>query len=223
MSEATLIVTAPDYEDATASRQLEGMEVASVGVPLGDFEIEIRGETGEPVENGVIGEIHVRGGSVTPGYLSDVDRTVGSGNTGWLVTGDLGLQDRQGRLFVTGRTKDVIIHQGKNFYGHDIAARVEELPFVRRGKVFVLEVAVDRRDRIVIMTAPPKGTAPDTVDGLEEFKSSIRKCVLTEFGLPVHDVFVLRQLPKTTSGKVARHRCAQIYLDSRQDLRPEGL
>jgi len=214
MSETTLIITAPDHGHNLRTREVAGVEVSSVGRPLGDFALRIRDEEGADLGPDEIGEIWVKGACVTPGYLTALGNEEEVIEEGWLPTGDLGLLDGEGRLYITGRKKDLIIHQGRNFYGHDIAAHLEELPFVRKGKVFVFETEVEGGNRVIVMTAPPRKTG-ETPPDAESFRASLIKAVLREFGLPVHDVLVVSSIPKTTSGKVARHRCEEIYREAR--------
>ncbi len=209
MSEATLIISAPGFDDRERPvREIDGAPVPSVGRPLGDLEVRIVDERGAALGPGRVGEIRVRGTSITPGYLDAGGGPAGPTPDGWLPTGDLGLLDAAGRLYIAGRKNDLIIHQGRNYYAHDIAARIAELPGVRKGKVFVFGVEHEERERVVVMTAPPRRARGGDA---EEFKTAIRRFVLREFGLPVHDVHLVGQMPKTTSGKVARHRCVDIY------------
>jgi fatty-acyl-CoA synthase len=247
MAETTLIVTAPAPDESLVTKEIEGVDVPSVGRPLGDFELQVRDEKGKALPAGRPGEICLRGSSLTPGYVPAQGPQAGSIRGGWLATGDLGLFDEDGRLYVTGRKKDLIICQGRNFHGHDIAACIEELPYVRRGRVFVFGVSVGQREEVVVMMAPPRKRAGESREGspgpggpsawprplrvlvralanllrrpggedlspdLETFRTRIRKLVLREFGLRIHEVLIVPRLPKTTSGKFERHRCLEIY------------
>ena len=208
MSETTLIATAPSFDEPEIVRPIEGMEVPSVGFPLGDFEIRVVDEQGADLGSERIGEILIRGTCVTPGYL-ETSNDAETLRDGWLATGDLGLLDGAGRLYITGRKKDLIIHQGKNFYGHDIAATVGELPFARRGDVFAFGADVDGEEKVVVMLAPAKSADEAVID------DTLRRHVLAEFGLAVDEVVIVPRIPKTTSGKVSRQACEQIYRDSR--------
>lgn len=157
---------------------------------------------------------------MTPGYLELTGQQTGIIRDGWLATGDLGVVDESGRLYISGRKKDLIICQGRNFYGQDIAARLAELPFVRSGKVFVFGHDVNNREEVIVMTAPPNLDGASSGKGLPrdlgEFRTAIGRVVMREFGIPVYDVCIVPNVPKTTSGKVSRHRCEQLYLAVRQ-------
>src|SRR5262249_18794378 len=137
MAETTLIVTAPDRSSGIRTRDIDGVRVVSVGRPQGDFEIRIVAEDGREAPPGGVGEIAIRGACVTPGYYLNDEENARRFVDGWFHTGDLGLIEPGGEMFITGRIKDLIIVNGKNFYAHDIAAKIEELPFVRRGKTHV--------------------------------------------------------------------------------------
>lgn len=217
MAECTLIITAPPHGGGMTVDRFDGVEVPSVGHPLGDFEVRIRDESGADLASRDVGEIWVRGTSVTPGYLVQGEEKGAGLEAGWLATGDLGALDAGGRLFVTGRRKDLIIQQGRNFYGHDVAARVEELPYVRKGKVFAFSVPVGGEERVVVLTGPPAAGRDIAESGVPEpdgsYENGIRRHVLRQFGLRVHDVVRVRRIPKTTSGKVNRRLCEALYLD----------
>lgn len=216
MSEMTLIITAPLKDHPIVSREVEGMLVPSVGVPLRDTHLLIRDESRADLPVGRIGEVWVRGSSLTPGYLPEPSPEENPIRDGWLATGDLGLLDDEGRLFITGRIKDLIIYQGRNFYGHDIAAGIEDLPCVPRGKVFVFDVDNHGATEIAVMLAPPTADQDGVTLDREEYKAQIHRFVLAEYGLPVHDVLITGNLPKTTSGKFARHQCQQLYLGTKR-------
>ena len=220
MAEATLIISAPKFDEPLIVRNVDGMDVPSVGYPLGDFELEIRDEAGRVLDAERVGEIHIRGTSVTPGYLE----TAGVPQTeivdGWLATGDLGLRDRDGRLYVTGRKKDLLIVQGRNFYGHDVAAFIEESWGLRTGTVHVFAVEHDGRERVIAMLARPKGDSEDDAGRHPRWadparlKAEVQSLALTEFGLPIDDAVAVPRIPKTTSGKIIRQACRQMYLET---------
>jgi acyl-CoA synthetase (AMP-forming)/AMP-acid ligase II len=208
MAEATLIVSAPLIDEPLIVRRAEGMDVPSVGYPLGDFEVVIRDDGGAQLGAERVGEIHVRGTSVTPGYLETGGATAGLIRDGWLATGDLGMRDADGRIYITGRKKDLLIVQGRNFYGHDIAACIEEARGLRSGSVYVFSIDRDGGEAVVVMMA---AGAPTDVDP-KAVRAEVQTVVMREFGLAVHDVHLVPRIPKTTSGKIVRHLCQELYL-----------
>ncbi len=215
MSEATLIVTAPAYGEPVVTREIEGRRFPAVGFPLGDFDVRICDEQGRALQAGRVGELWLRGSSVTPGYWDPAGRFSGRTPEGWLPSGDLGTRDEAGRVYITGRKKDLILHRGRNFYGHDIAGEIEVLPWVRKGKTYVFSVDLEGEERVVVLLGYPREAGRDSAGGrpLADYAEEIRAFVFRRFGLPVHDVRFVSRLPKTTSGKVARHLCERLYLD----------
>ena len=215
MSETTLIVSAPAFDEPLVTSEYGGRALPAVGYPLGDFEVAIRDDEGNDLGPSDVGEIWIKGTSVTAGYLP-----AGSADDliidGFLATGDLGFLDDEGRLSITGRRKDLIILQGRNFYGHDIAARIEDLPYVSRGKVFAFGYQDGHHEQVVVLAGPARtkstnGEAITTFEDVEGYKTAIRKHVMHELGLMIDDIAIVPKLPKTTSGKFARHRCEELY------------
>ncbi len=112
--------------------------LGSVGKPLPGVEVRIAsGDQGD--ENGA-GEILIRGPIVMKGYYNRPDATAEVLKDSWLHTGDLGYLDHRGNLFVTGRSKDVIVlSNGKNIYPEEIEAHYLQSPFIKDICVMGLE------------------------------------------------------------------------------------
>lgn len=85
----------------------------SCGLPLPYSEVQAVGADDRPLPAGQSGILQIRGPNVSPGY-TDARRDAGTFENGWLVSGDLGHVDADGRVFVTGRAKDVIIRGAHN-------------------------------------------------------------------------------------------------------------
>lgn len=138
---------------ATATR-LEDNLIGSVGKPLKDVEIKID----EPNEAG-IGEVLIRGPIVMPGYYRnpEANREVFTAD-GWFRTGDLGHFDKNGHLFISGRSKDVIkLPSGKNVFPEDVEAHYQHSPFV--SEICVLGVrdqasSFARAEKLVAVVVP---------------------------------------------------------------------
>jgi long-chain acyl-CoA synthetase len=107
----------------------------SVGKALPNVEIEIHNPNLEGV-----GEIWCRGSSVMTGYLNNPEATREVMVDGWFRTGDLGRLDEDGYLYITGRSKDLIVTAaGKNVYPDEIELRYRDLPYAKELCVFGME------------------------------------------------------------------------------------
>ena len=112
----------------------EALTLVSNGRPVRGTAVQVRDETEKPVEDGCAGEFALRGDYLFSGYYQrdDLTRAVMT-RDGWYKTGDLGfLYD--GHAYVTGRKKDLIIIQGRNFYPTDIEAIASSIEGVIPGR-----------------------------------------------------------------------------------------
>ena len=190
-------------------------ELVDCGRVFPGHELAIIDEGGRRLPERQVGQVVTRGPSVTSGYFQEPELTAQTyrpladdpSGLPWLHTGDLGyLVD--GRLFVCGRIKDIVIVRGRNYYPSDIEWSVNELPGVRRGNAVAFGVDVDGEEQLVICCEGTSADAP----AIEE---ATARCVAEQFGLSVHEVFVsqLASLPRTSSGKPQRRKTRQMYLD----------
>ena len=112
--------------------------------------------TGEDLPERQVGELEIRGTSVTPGYYKRPDATAELFHDGWLRTGDLAyLLD--GELVMCGRIKDVIIVGGRNVFPEDIERAVGTLDGVRAGNVIAFGVEGYKGKESVVVVAETKG------------------------------------------------------------------
>lgn len=105
----------------------------TIGPPVGETELRIVGDQGEPVPNGVEGEIQVRGAQVFKGYYKNDEANAGAFTPdGFLRTGDLGRLTLTGELVITGRAKEIIVlASGENVDPTNIEATLSMFPFVQ--------------------------------------------------------------------------------------------
>ncbi|MDG2040378.1 MAG: AMP-binding protein, partial [Ilumatobacter sp.] len=159
-----------------------------------------------------VGELLLRGTSVTPGYYKRPDATAALFDDGWLCTGDLAyLLD--GELVMCGRIKDVIIVGGRNVFPEDIERAVGPLDGVRAGNVIALGVEGYKGKESVVVVAEVRLTG--TSGGLDDVRAHIHERTLEVCGLPPRDVMLVQPgtLPKTSSGKLQRAKCREEYLN----------
>jgi fatty-acyl-CoA synthase len=190
--------------------------LARLGRPLAGLEMRIVDPvTGRPMAEREVGELQLRGSSVTPGYYNNPSATAAAFDGGWLRTGDLAYAV-DGELVVCGRIKDVIIVGGRNVYPQDIEKVVSTVETVRAGNVIAFGVEGVRHREGVVVVAESRTDDPVLTRKL------VHERVLHTVGVPAKDVVLVAagSLPKTSSGKLQRSLCRQQYLDAL--LQPVG-
>ncbi|MEV4052375.1 fatty acyl-AMP ligase [Amycolatopsis sp. NPDC049688] len=207
-----------DRETLAQGRAVEtagGQELVSVGRPVGQLVRIV--EDGREQPGGHVGEIWVHGPNVATGYWGRGDAAAFGGELdglgGWLRTGDLGVVHR-GDLYVTGRLKDLIVVDGRNFHPQDIeAAAGEAHPAVRRDRVAAFGVADSGGEGAVVVAEWARGAEAD----VREVTRAVLRAVSREHGLTLRAVRLVPSggLPRTSSGKVARSAAKARYGDFR--------
>jgi acyl-CoA synthetase (AMP-forming)/AMP-acid ligase II len=213
MAEAVFAVTQtqPGVAVSTFHKASDGVELVSAGRPVAGIELRIVYADGQPCADEAIGEIEIRGRSVFAGYYNAEAETAAAFRGGWYRTGDLGLL-HQGELYVAGRSKDVIISYGKNFYTHDIEAIAGEVGGVKSGRVVAFGLpndATGSEDVILLAESTlPEGPAQAAL------ARRVKTAVQAGLNLTVAKVVVVpsRWLAKTTSGKISRRDNRERYL-----------
>jgi acyl-CoA synthetase (AMP-forming)/AMP-acid ligase II len=132
--EAPQIITA-----MRAPELLLDENLASVGRPSSVARVEILGAQGEILARGTVGEIAVQGPLVMKGYLDRPELTAKTIRDGWLRTGDLGLIDQRGYVFIRGRLRDVINTGGFKVFPGDVEAALARHPSVAECCVFGMD------------------------------------------------------------------------------------
>jgi O-succinylbenzoic acid--CoA ligase len=117
-------------QTATLAPEDAARKLGSSGKPLFLSFIRID-QTNRPFEEG---EICIRGGHVTPGYIGQYEHTA-SQDKGWLYTGDIGYLDDEGYLFVIDRRSDLIISGGENIYPAEVESAILQHPMIREAGV----------------------------------------------------------------------------------------
>jgi fatty-acyl-CoA synthase len=180
-----------------------------LGRPVPGLEVRIVDPVSlEELSERQVGELLIRGTSVTPGYYKRPDATAELLRDGWLHTGDLGyLLD--GELVLCGRIKDVIIVGGRNVFPEDIERAVGTIEGVRAGNVIAFGVEGYKGKESVVVVAETRGGE------LEAVNRAVHERVLEAVGLPAREVILVQAgtLPKTSSGKLQRALCRERYLN----------
>jgi fatty-acyl-CoA synthase len=179
-------------------------KLGSVGRPCLYLELDLWDEDGHSVVAGEQGEIVMRGPKVFKGYWRDDDATTAAFTRGWFHTGDIGVRDEDGYLYIVDRLKDMIVSGGENIASSEIERVLYEHDSV-------LEAAVvgrpdDRWGEVPVAFVTLRPEAETTPDAL------IAHCggQLARFKVP-KDITFVEALPRNPSGKVLK-----------RELRAEG-
>src|SRR5262249_19650156 len=138
----------------------------------------------------------------------------GEGEGGWLRTGDLGFLDDAGELFITGRIKEVIIIRGANHYPQDIEDTVQSCdPALRRHGGAAFGVTDDEGDERLVVVQEVERIQRHRIRP-DELTGRIRAAIVREHDTMPYRIALLRPgtLPQTTSGKIQRALCRQLWL-----------
>ncbi len=191
-------------------------EFVLCGRVLPGHELEIRGADGAVLADREVGRVMIRGPSMMQGYFSNPEETVRVLSAdGWLDTGDLGYR-LEGSLVVTGRSKDLMLVNGRNVWPQDLEWAVEQqIEEVRHGDVVAFSVDGTEAEHIILLVQ----CRESEVIAQESLRRRVAEVVLAVAGLKCTAVLVPQNwLPRTSSGKLSRTRAREQYLDSvRQD------
>lgn len=199
----------PNDDDQVHVRRLPLLGRAVPGLEMKIVDPETKTELPERH----VGELLLRGTSVTPGYYKRPDATSAMFHDGWLCTGDLAYT-LDGELVICGRIKDVIIVGGRNVFPEDIERAVGIIDGVRAGNVIAFGIDGYKGKETVIVVAEVKDVDLDRV------RADIHHSALEVSGLPPRDIMLVKPgtLPKTSSGKLQRAKCRELYLDGGLEL-----
>lgn len=220
LAEATLAVTFDQSGGPVRTRPAPSGAGAGLGLqdvvcngrPVLDTEVRITGPDGRPLPDAAVGTVRVRGPGVFAGYYRDPEATAWALRDGWLDTGDLGFL-LDGELYLTGRTKDVLIIRGHNIMPHELEWLAESATggggAIRAG-AFSIARGPGGEEAVLAVEV-----MDDQVPRIPEIAEAIHAVVGRELSLILADVVFVRRgrLPRTTSGKVRRLELRQQYVD----------
>jgi acyl-CoA synthetase (AMP-forming)/AMP-acid ligase II/aryl carrier-like protein len=188
----------------------DGLNLMSVGKPVPRVELSITDDHHRPLAAGLVGHILIRGQSVTRGYVGDPETTRSTIDAdGWLDTGDLGVL-REGELYITGRSKEIILVNGQNYYPYDLENIAVRAAGLELGKVVVgglRRPGAASEDLVVFVLH--RGTPAEFVPTALAVSGLLQE----QTGLEVAAVVPVTRIPKTTSGKVQRHQLIKSFED----------
>ncbi|SFS02415.1 beta-ketoacyl synthase N-terminal-like domain-containing protein [Anaeromicropila populeti] len=184
------------------------VEFVHEGQPIAETSIRIVDKTGKVLEENEVGEIQIKGASVTSGYYNCKELTEDTFVDGWLKTGDLGFITK-GSLVVTGRIKDILFIRGQNYFAHDLEQTIYEAGMLQCGDLaFVGSFNSKLQEEELILFV--KYRISQMKDFLQ-LRKSIKDRISGELQLEVKHVIPIKSIPKTTSGKLQRFELRKNY------------
>jgi long-chain acyl-CoA synthetase len=169
----------------------------SVGLPIPGVEVRIADRAGRDVADGTPGELWVRGPNVMRGYYRAPDLTRACLRAdGWLNTGDMARRDRDGALFIVGRTKELIIRSGFNVFPLEVETVLNAHPGVTQSAV-VGRAAADGDEEVVAFVQPAPGGV--TADALRAWAAE----QLAPYKRPGR-IVLMDALPAAATGKILK-------------------
>ena len=204
-----------------ADASLSPTDCVCVGEPICGAEIAARFPNATTAPEGTVGEIWVKGPSLFSGYFNAPEATSASLQDGWLLTGDLGFMNR-GELYLTGRSKDILILRGQNVMPHELESCAEEVTAgggaCRAAAFSIRQTCAGEQAILVLEVADPHPRRLADVEG------RVREELLRRMLVPLADMVFVRRgaIPRTTSGKIRRNHLRQQYLDGHIERFPPG-
>lgn len=177
----------------------------SVGSALPGVEIKVAGSDGQPVSDGEVGEIRVRGPNIMKGYYRAAEETAAAIDAaGWFNSRDLGRME-DGNLFLVGRTKDLIIRSGFNVYPAEVEGVLNSYPGVAQSAVIGRSL---KGDEEIIAFIQPVPEASISTRELQEYAAQR----LAPYKWPSR-VVLLSAMPVTATGKIIKGELAKLIPD----------
>jgi acyl-CoA synthetase (AMP-forming)/AMP-acid ligase II len=183
--------------------------LASAGVARTDVEVRIVDEADREVGPGEVGEVVVRGEIVMAGYWNQPEATAEVLRGGWLHTGDIGMMDERGYLYLLDRKKDLIISGGNNIYPREVEEVLQRHPAVYEVAVIGVPDPLwgESVHAVVALRPGQVVTEEELIAFCREHLASYKKPRSVEF---------VAELPKNAYGKILKRELRERYWQGRE-------
>ncbi len=190
------------------SNPYEGERIAgTVGFALPGVEARIVDQDGREVSRGEIGVLEITGPNVFAGYWKMPEKTAEEFRAdGYFITGDMAIMDKEGRISIVGRSKDMVISGGFNIYPKEIETVIDEMPEVLESAVIGV-AHPDFGEGLTAVVAIEKESSLS-----EEMLKSYLADKLARFKQP-KKIFFVSELPRNVMGKVQKKALREQYAD----------
>lgn len=192
----------------------DAVSFAVEGKMVMDVEVKITDRNNKTLPDNHIGDIQIKGLSVTQGYyLNEEANHAAFTGDGWLNVGDQGFLNNS-ELVITGRTKEIIFANGQNYYPHDIEHIALHSDRLELGKVVAFGQRKDKEqvDELLIFILH-RGDLTDFINLSKE----VARIISEQSGLEVSHIIPVKRIPKTTSGKIQRRLLGDAYINGEYD------
>jgi long-chain acyl-CoA synthetase len=174
--------------------------MGDIGKPLIGITCRFKDEHGNDVPEGQVGELVIQGDNVMLGYYRSPEVTAKAIRDGWLYTGDLAYQDKEGRIVITGRSKDLIIHKGFNIYPQEVENVIMSYPNVMR--VAVVGVPDEQMGEVPVAYVQLR---QEEANSEKHLRDHCRQN-LAAYKIPKEFICSTIPLPTTATGKIDKKR-----------------
>ncbi len=195
--------------EANALRDFQpqaGIVVSTAGSPIDAMEVDLVDEQGDSMtDEGIAGEIVLKGPSVALGYVGDKDRLIEPFEQGRMHTGDMGVLF-EGELYIIERIKNIIIRNGENYLVSAVEQTIADLLGTSHEHIAVFETDIHDPDSEIVVLVERHDTLND--DEITELLARF-----PQEGHPVNRLLFsrAREIPRTTSGKKRHFYCRNLY------------
>lgn len=169
---------------------------SNIGYPVVGITCSIRDQQNVEVSQGTIGQLWVKGDNIMLGYYRAPEVTAAVMHNGWFNTGDLAYIDKKGKIVITGREKDLIIHKGLNIYPQEIENVILTYPNVLRVGV------IGKKDEMVGEIPIAFVQLHKKEEGIEQTLKQLCAQYLAPYKVPRLFICSTKELPTTATGKV---------------------
>ena len=207
LTEAVLAVAITRVDDEyTTTQKEDGSILVGNGNALPGTEIIIADESGNPVEEGEYGEILVKSNAISSGYIGAAESSCNA--DGWLMTGDIGFI-KDGKVFISGRKKEMFIVRGHNYMIHDIEHEVASVSGMPNDKIAICaKYDESEKEEILILFV-----SVEKSERLIEILNIISDRMLSKYGFTAKFAVFVNEISRTGSGKIDRNALIEKYVN----------
>ncbi len=188
----------------------DALQFVASGQPIPNHQVRIVDEAGRELPERSEGRLEFSGPSATSGYYRNSEATAKLFSGKWLDSGDRAYM-AEGDIFITGRSKDIIIRAGRNLYPHELEEKVGNIAGIRKGCVAVFASRDKRTETETLVVLAETRESDEAIK--KELRESITAICIELMDTPPDDIVLAPPyaVPKTSSGKIRRAASRECY------------